>query len=406
MKLIHILLVLLTLPGPVTQAGWSAYSTRGLNEIITRNPSYEFQQLLSVLNKMGFRLSDDLSRDLRESMGNPSKLLVIRYRGIETINPHPNYHEAWTISRHRSPIITFEESDILRIFFFSQFDPSDLRQIEKLFIGFVSHLINTRPNVGPAGFDEIQEISTRINLSTRRFNLSTDEYFSTYDDFGNRIFHDVWVPFKNMTEQAISAGFSQMRPVDIEAGFLSAFGPINDFEFLGTTDFLNHSFRAFTDRIMTSIDQIPASERSRRLAELYRSPYFNLPEGSPYRMRVFSMLTKEDLIDEEMVLKWWKDAEILAKEISNEIVRGYNDPFEFSLAEAISMSFPTQYLKKYIQASVDAIREKNRNRNVYTIINTAVLQQDPFMAALFRAQRESDTLNQAVNDALVSVLAI
>ncbi len=158
---------------------------------------------------------------------------------------------------------------------------------------------------------------------------------------------------------------------------------------------------------MTSIEQIPsASERSRKFAELYKSPCFNLPEGSPYRMRVFNMLTKEDLTDKIMILKWWKDAEILAKEISNEIVRGYNDPFEFSLAEAISMLFPNQYLKKYIQAAVDAIKERNRNRGVYTIINTAVLQQDPFMVALFKAQMESDTLNQAVNDALASVLAI
>ncbi len=406
MKLVHILSVLVfALPGPVTHAGWSA--TRGLDELIIRAPSYEFQQLLSALNKMGFRLSDDLSRDLRESMGDPSKLLVIRYRGIETIKPQPNHHEAWTISRHRSPIITFEESDIIRIFFFLQFDPSDLRQMEKLFIGFVSHLINTRPGVSPAGFDEIQEISTRINLSTRRFNPSTDEYFSTYDDFGNRIFHDVWVPFKNMTEEVVSEGFSQTRPVDIEAGFLSALGPINDFEFLGATDFLNHSFRAFTDRIMTSIEQIPsAAERSRKLVELYRSPYFNLPEGSPYRIRFFSMLKKENLIDEKMVLKWWEDAEILAKEISNEIVRGYNDPFEFSIAEAISMSFPSQYLKKYIQTAVDGIREKNKSIGVDTIITPAVLQQDPFMSALFQAQRENDTLNQAVNNAITSVLAL
>ncbi len=130
---------------------------------------YATAELRFILERAGIRndLPEEMFERLKSARKNPSELFCLKSFGLNlnrSAHRHTNlfmFHLS-ELSRYGSAIDVLQSDDIYRIFFFSLFDPSDVRHINGLFVGLRVHGF---PHYEEIGFDEINEIANHVQTT-------------------------------------------------------------------------------------------------------------------------------------------------------------------------------------------------------------------------------------------------
>ena len=340
LKLIFIFLLLFSIK---IYASWDVFVGWSVR-VLLEDPNLSYKEFRSVLEELKIEtdLSDEVLEELKNTEGDAARLFRSKNFRKTKKNAYlsgPD-NDVFSINNFRSAIDVLQ-SKVHRDFFFSLFDPSDMGQVDGLFLGLRVHRIPHRE----IGLDETMEIARQLRETSML---------------------EEWVLFRDMAQQAVSEDRLRVSVTDIEASFFSAFGREN--YLLSHRPPVRDSFRVFTD------DLISSATDSERLVDLYKSPYCNLPEKSPYRENFLSAVRKSDLdfSDREFISKWWKDVSILARQT------GKNR---------------NEFLKPYLKIAFDRARGGN-------FFSYRIYSADPFVLKLTRAAREDRGLGEAMDEVL------
>ena len=313
------------------------------------------QQAIGVLNdgkNLGMNMSDipeDVFLDLERALGNSSDLFSATEKSQRTVPRNSrHYDEQILFDRYRSALELLSEGTYARVyraFFFSRFDFSP-KQIRKLFLGLLS---GTPWSMWKSHYD-----GSLISAPS--------------------VLNDLWERFEGIVEQAVEEGYLQVDIIDIEAAFLSV--PFDFFIHEGTkANPLDRAFATLTDGFVNK----------RKAVELYRSPYLRLSRTNPYRDKILFNLTKEDLSDKDLILKWWKDVDSVSSR-------------EEGLEQSVNEAGTNGYfiLRSFIQSSVDAAKKTEDFEKAFN--------EDPFILELFRAVKDDKPFGQVVDEISSTVI--
>lgn len=317
---------------------------------INNSKRQEVLEALSGLKNLKVKTSDipeSVLYDLEESLDNSSNLFNAKGGTQRYVSKSSIYYDTQNFfNQHRSALELLSHEtygEVYRAFFFSRFDFSPT-QIRKLFLG----LISGTPWV------------------------MWRNYYNKSSVLAPSVLSDVWQRFGDIVKQASDEGHLQGGIIDIEAAFVSV--PF-DFFIHGETK-KNPLDLAFTTLTNSFIGNTGA-------VQLYKSPYLRLSPGNPYRENILSSLSKEDLSDKDMLLKWWEDVN------NSSTLKG--DIFEERFGVGVNGYVRSEkaILKSFIQSSFDAAKRAEDFEDTFN--------SDPFIVEVFEALKEDDSFSRAVD---------
>ncbi len=329
-----------------------------LRQTIAGSPRQQVFEILGDLERLKIKgeIPKDVISDLEGALKGSSHLFDAnaenRSRGVVQRNSR-YYDEEVLFRKHRSAIKLLSNTlyaRVYRAFFFSRFDFSP-EQIRGLFLGLIAE----------TPWKAVWE---------NHFNGSSSSAFYVLDR--------IWRDFEGVVEKAAEEGrLEGLGIVDFEAAFISVPSDFFIHEITKKNP-LDRAFTTLTDRFV----------KNSRLVDLYRSPHLRLSRPNPYRDEILFGLTKEDLSDKDLLLKWWKDVSPKAGHETLEKGLGGN-------VDEVNKGYLR--LKSFVQSAVDDAKEAGEGFE-------EAFDNDPFILTMYDAINESENFGKVIDEISSEIL--